>query len=95
MKIDYDGLDASVNEAGLIESGYHEQQPVLLDYKDQADSPAMEKSSGGLDRVVSSGSSAGGFGSAFRRRSARKASYYSERSPRVGVLADNKEKSRD
>ncbi|KAG0271480.1 CorA metal ion transporter [Linnemannia exigua] len=76
MGIDYDGLDASVNEAGLIESGFLEPQPVLLDYKEQAPSP------GGLDRAVSSGSTPGGFGSSFRRRSARKASFYSERSPR-------------
>lgn len=93
MNIDYDGLDASVNEAGLIENGYHEPQPVILDYKDQAQSPVMEKSSEGLDRAVSSGSSAGGFGGTFRRRSARKASYYSERSPRVRELTNNKEKS--
>ncbi|KAG0282772.1 CorA metal ion transporter [Linnemannia gamsii] len=82
MSIDYDGLDATVNEAGLIESGYHEPQPVLHDYNDQAQSHVTEKSIGGLDRAVSSGSSTGGAGSSFRRRSARKASYYSERSPR-------------
>ncbi|KAF9547786.1 CorA metal ion transporter [Mortierella hygrophila] len=82
MNIDYDGLDASVNEAGLIESGYHEPQPVPLDHKDQTQSSVMEKSSGGLDRAVSSGSSSRDSGSAFQRRSARKSSYYSERSPR-------------
>ncbi|KAF9134040.1 CorA metal ion transporter [Mortierella sp. 14UC] len=30
MNIDYDGLDASVNEAGLIESGFHEPEPPPL-----------------------------------------------------------------
>ncbi|KAK3813614.1 MAG: hypothetical protein J3R72DRAFT_61984 [Linnemannia gamsii] len=83
MSIDYDGLDASVHEAGLIESGFLEPQPVL-DYKEQAPSP------GGLDRAVSSGSASGGFGSSFRRRSARKASYYSERSPRVRATGKEK-----
>ncbi|KAF9920114.1 CorA metal ion transporter [Linnemannia zychae] len=83
MNVDYNGLDTAVNEAGLMENGFQEPQPGLVDYNDQAQNPVKEKSTGGLDRAMSSGSSVGeAMGGVFRRRSARKASYYSERSPR-------------
>ncbi|KAG0200970.1 CorA metal ion transporter [Mortierella sp. GBA30] len=80
MVIDYAGLDASVAQATLIESGFLRTPIVdtapLVDTKDNKT----------LDRAAST-SSSGRFGprstsSEFRRRSARKASFYSERAPR-------------
>ncbi|KAF9320900.1 CorA metal ion transporter [Podila horticola] len=74
LVIDYPGLDASVAEAQRLESEL--TQPPYLENKE--DSKSIERanstSSSGLFRSAS--------GNEFRRRSARKASFYSERSPR-------------
>ncbi|KAF9948196.1 CorA metal ion transporter [Mortierella alpina] len=83
MTIDYAGLDASVTEAALLESGF------LKTAFSEATAPGSDiKERKGMDRAASTGSS-GRFGpssadsSGFRRRSARKASFYSERAPRA------------
>ncbi|GJJ70190.1 magnesium transporter [Entomortierella parvispora] len=87
MKIDYEGLDAFVEEALLNESGFQQKESdAMIDPEALQDSKDFGTSSsysggGGLERAHSTGS-ASVFGSAFRRKSARKASYYSERAPR-------------
>jgi len=78
MTIDYAGLDSAVAEATLIESGF--QKSAYLD--------AQSKEQTTLSRAASTGSSgllgpSSAHGNDFRRRSARKASFYSERAPRV------------
>lgn len=97
MVIDYAGLDASVAEATLIENGFRRNN-VFMDspggvLRDEFDSKEGDAGSNKpLERTASISSSnnlAGGPTSAhsgqseFRRRSARKASFYSERAPRV------------
>ncbi|KAF9283874.1 CorA metal ion transporter [Linnemannia elongata] len=96
MVIDYAGLDASVAEATLIENGFRRNN-VFMDspggvLRDEFDSKEGDAGSNKpLERTASISSSnnlAGGPTSAhsgqseFRRRSARKASFYSERAPR-------------
>ncbi|KAG9320153.1 hypothetical protein KVV02_004290 [Mortierella alpina] len=94
MTIDYEGLNAHVHGAASAESnGYQDSIPLMEeDYKGQQQDPDQSQSQshenqsrgsrdGGLARAVSTGS-ASAFGSAFRRRSARKASFYGERAPR-------------
>ncbi|KAF9984080.1 CorA metal ion transporter [Mortierella antarctica] len=85
MTIDYAGLDASVTEAALIESGF-----LKTAFSDTTAPGSDVKEGRGMNRAASTGSS-GRFGpsspdsSGFRRRSARKASFYSERAPRPPV----------
>ncbi|KAF9427292.1 CorA metal ion transporter [Podila epigama] len=79
LLIDYAGLDASVAEAQLIENGF--ERPFF----ESGASKEGGTRPGGFERATSTGSS--GFGHTpeeghFRRRSARKASFYSERAPR-------------
>ncbi|GJJ71330.1 magnesium transporter [Entomortierella parvispora] len=76
MTIDYAGLDAAVTEATLIEHGFQKSAYLDTQLKEQ-----------GLDRAASTGSSgllgpSSAYGNDFKRRSARKASFYSERAPR-------------
>lgn len=83
MLIDYAGLDAAVTEASLIENGFQKTtfvEPTI--HTDAKDESGRSKT---LDRAASTGSSilVGSPTSEFRRRSARKASFYSERAPRV------------
>ncbi|KAF9564972.1 CorA metal ion transporter [Mortierella alpina] len=83
MTIDYAGLDASVTEAALMESGF-----LKTAFSESTTHGNDLKEGKGLNRAASTGSS-GRFGpsspdgSGFRRRSARKASFYSERAPRA------------
>ncbi|KAI8345961.1 hypothetical protein B0O80DRAFT_261869 [Mortierella sp. GBAus27b] len=85
LSIDYAGLDAAVTEASLIENGF--QKPNFVEPISSLDA----KDSKALDRAASTGSSfqqttppiLGATENEFRRRSARKASFYSERAPRV------------
>ncbi|KAG0014357.1 CorA metal ion transporter [Podila clonocystis] len=74
LVVDYPGLDASVSEAQLLESGF--TQPPYLESKEESKTleRAHSTASSGLFRSPS--------GNEFRRRSARKASFYSERAPR-------------
>ncbi|KAG0200725.1 CorA metal ion transporter [Mortierella sp. GBA30] len=93
MVIDYEGLDACVQDASVNESNGYQDSITMIeeDYKkqlhdtdqiqDQHQSQSHISDDGGLTRAFSTGS-ASVFGSAFRRRSARKASFYSERAPR-------------
>ncbi|KAF9088761.1 CorA metal ion transporter [Mortierella sp. GBA35] len=87
MVMDYAGLDASVIEATLIENGF--RRTTFIDSPESKDSDSERNKP--LERTASISSSnilAGGPASAnsgqseFRRRSARKASFYSERAPR-------------
>ncbi|KAF9977102.1 putative ubiquinone biosynthesis monooxygenase [Actinomortierella ambigua] len=75
--IDYDGLNAAVAEASLLEAGF--SKPSFLDRGDSPDGPfpLARSATGSAVRMSSSNE--------FRRRSARKASYYSERSPRPPI----------
>ncbi|KAF9160332.1 CorA metal ion transporter, partial [Actinomortierella ambigua] len=73
--IDYDGLNAAIAEASLLEAGF--SKPSFLDQGDDPNGPfplARSATTGSALRASSSNE--------FRRRSARKTSYYSERSPR-------------
>ncbi|KAF9305425.1 CorA metal ion transporter [Mortierella antarctica] len=74
LVVDYPGLDASVSEAQLLESGF--TQPPYLE--DKEDKKSLERA----NSTASSGLFRSPSGSEFRRRSARKASFYSERAPR-------------
>ncbi|KAF9283863.1 CorA metal ion transporter [Mortierella antarctica] len=82
--IDYEGLDACVNEVALEEKEFMEAQPhvstPLINSAEFSDKDSKEYPRS-LDRAASTGSSSV-FGSGFRRRSARKASFYGERAPR-------------
>ncbi|KAF9386480.1 CorA metal ion transporter [Podila verticillata] len=73
LVVDYPGLDASVSEAQLLESGF--TQPP---YQEDKESKKLERAAS----TASSGLSRSPSGSEFKRRSARKASFYSERAPR-------------
>ncbi|KAI9242656.1 MAG: hypothetical protein BYD32DRAFT_169350 [Podila humilis] len=75
LVVDYPGLDASVSEAQLLESGFT-QPPYQEDKESKSLERAASTASSGLLRSHS--------GNVFKRRSARKASFYSERAPRVG-----------
>lgn len=88
--IDYEGLDACVNEVALEEKEFMEAQPhvstphvstPLINSAEFSDKNSKEYPRS-LDRAASTGSSSV-VGSGFRRRSARKASFYGERAPRV------------
>ncbi|KAF9957911.1 CorA metal ion transporter [Mortierella alpina] len=97
MTIDYEGLNAYVHDTASTESsGYQDSIPLMEeDYKgqqqdpdqsygqsqDQSQNQSRGSRDGGLARAISTGS-ASVFGSGFRRRSARKASFYGERAPR-------------
>lgn len=96
MVIDYAGLDASVAEATLIENGFRRNN-VFMDspggvLRDEYESKEGDAGSNkSLERTASISSSnilaagptsANSGQSEFRRRSARKASFYSERAPR-------------
>ncbi|KAF9144465.1 CorA metal ion transporter [Mortierella sp. GBA39] len=95
MVIDYAGLDTSVAEATLIENEF-KRNSAFMDspggvLRDEFESKEGNAGSNKLERATSISSSnfhAGGPTSAhsgqseFRRRSARKASFYSERAPR-------------
>ncbi|KAG0033764.1 CorA metal ion transporter [Podila clonocystis] len=74
LVVDYPGLDASVSEAQLLESGF--TQPPYLESKEK--SKTLERA----HSTASSGLFSSSSGNEFRRRSARKASFYSERAPR-------------
>jgi hypothetical protein len=91
--IDYAGLDAAITEASLIENGFQKTTFVeptngTLDSKDVHGNELHRSKT--LERAASTGSSvlasSPGDQSEFRRRSARKASFYSERAPRVGEV---------
>ncbi|KAG0052423.1 CorA metal ion transporter [Gryganskiella cystojenkinii] len=102
MKIDYEGLDAYVEEALTSENGFQPQEqevgvigivdgsmnpPELYqDLKDHGASSSISERGSGLERTHSTGSTSIFGGSAFRRRSARKASFYSERAPRPPLV---------
>ncbi|KAG0078145.1 CorA metal ion transporter [Podila epicladia] len=82
--IDYEGLDACINEVALEEKDFMESQPhvstPLINAKEFSDKDSKEYPRS-LHRAASTGSTSA-FGSGFRRRSARKASFYGERAPR-------------
>ncbi|KAF9132624.1 hypothetical protein BGW39_011720, partial [Mortierella sp. 14UC] len=93
MVIDYAGLDTSVAEATLLENGF--RRNMFMDSPGEAlESKEEDAGSDGnraLERTASISSSnvfaagptsANSGQSEFRRRSARKASFYSERAPR-------------
>ncbi|KAF9316939.1 CorA metal ion transporter [Podila horticola] len=86
--IDYEGLDACVNEVALEEKEFMELQPhislPLINSIEFSDKGSKEYPRS-LDRAVSTGSTSV-FGSGFKRRSARKASFYGERAPRETSL---------
>ncbi|KAG0224576.1 CorA metal ion transporter [Actinomortierella wolfii] len=70
--VDYDGLNAAVAEASILEAGISKQSFLS---QDDTGSPLRRSATTGSQLMTSSSNE-------FRRRSARKASYYSERSPR-------------
>lgn len=78
MTIDYAGLDSAVAAASLIEHGF--QKSDYLDTQSKEQSTLNRAASTGSSGLLGPGSS---HGNDFRRRSARKASFYSERAPRV------------
>ncbi|KAF9372857.1 CorA metal ion transporter, partial [Podila verticillata] len=82
--IDYEGLDGCINEMAVEENEFMAQQhvstPLIDDSKVFSDMDSNEYPRS-LDRAASTGSTSV-FGSGFRRRSARKASFYGERAPR-------------
>ncbi|KAF9114497.1 CorA metal ion transporter [Mortierella sp. AM989] len=82
--IDYAGLDATVAEATLLEVGY--QKNMFAESATTPESEDTKESKKGLDRAASTSSSIllepPSGNTQFRRRSARKASFYSERAPR-------------
>ena len=96
MVIDYAGLDSSVAQATLIENGF--RKSAFMDSPGTGESEgAAAAGTSGVDSKgkplerSSSISSSNAFATSansgqneFRRRSARKASFYSERAPRVG-----------
>lgn len=97
MVIDYDGLDISVAEATLIENGFRRNN-VFMDspggvLRDEFESkegdagsnkPLERTASISSSNILAAGPTSANSGqSEFRRRSARKASFYSERAPRV------------
>lgn len=101
MVIDYAGLDTSVAEAALIEDGFRRNNVFMespgglagdrFESKEGGEGGNNDKS---LERTASISSSnilaagptsANSGQSEFRRRSARKASFYSERAPRVRI----------
>ncbi|KAK3822655.1 MAG: hypothetical protein J3Q66DRAFT_133392 [Benniella sp.] len=86
MVIDYAGLDASITEASLIENGFQKTTFVepTNDTKDMHGSKTLERAASTGSSVLMASSP--GAQSEFRRRSARKASFYSERAPRVGEV---------
>ncbi|KAG0351225.1 CorA metal ion transporter [Gamsiella multidivaricata] len=94
MAIDYAGLDAAVAEAMLNENGLHKTAFVepLNTLGDSKEKDCGEQPGKALNCAASTGSSivggpfSAGSGYEFRRRSARKASFYSERAPRPPVL---------
>ncbi|KAI8594272.1 hypothetical protein EDD21DRAFT_393847, partial [Dissophora ornata] len=88
MVIDYAGLDASVAAASLVESGYQHAsfvEPTDTDSKEKEAAQSGGKSLCRSESTASSvrlASSVTNGNNEFRRRSARKASFYSERAPR-------------
>ncbi|KAG0364260.1 CorA metal ion transporter [Mortierella sp. AD032] len=95
MVIDYDGLDTSVAEAMLIENGFRRNafmdSPGGPESKegdagvdgDNDNRPLERTSSISSSNMLAAGPTSANSGqSEFRRRSARKASFYSERAPR-------------
>ncbi|KAF9998933.1 hypothetical protein BGZ80_002279, partial [Entomortierella chlamydospora] len=83
--IDYAGLDASVTEATFIEHGF--EKTTFTESTNLPESGNTKEPKKSLDRAASTASSvkrapSSGSNVEFRRRSARKASFYSERAPR-------------
>ncbi|KAG0012552.1 CorA metal ion transporter [Entomortierella chlamydospora] len=77
MNIDYEGLDAAVREISLTEESICDQETLMGE---------QSPDKGGLEKAFSTGS-ASVLGNAARRRSSRKAGFYSERAPRsVGMI---------
>ncbi|KAF9585635.1 CorA metal ion transporter [Lunasporangiospora selenospora] len=99
LTIDYDGLDTCIHEASLSDGVFYDDPPAhfvddLKQYDlqnsypfEQAQTQQQQLNEGlgqGLDRAASTGSKSA-IGGAFRRRSARKSSHYSERAPRPPI----------
>ncbi|KAF9551055.1 CorA metal ion transporter [Mortierella hygrophila] len=95
MVIDYAGLDTSVAEAALIENGFKRNNAFMDSpggvLRGEFETKESDAGSNKLERTASISSSnfhaagptsANSGQSEFRRRSARKASFYSERAPR-------------
>ncbi|KAF9925168.1 CorA metal ion transporter [Linnemannia zychae] len=86
--VDYAGLDTSIAEAMLIESGFKRNAYMDSPGGQESKEGGDNKSLGRTESTSSSNILANGPASAnsgqneFRRRSARKASFYSERAPR-------------
>lgn len=83
--IDYEGLDACINEVAMEEKEFMAEQHVstpLIDGSKAFSDKDSKEYTRSLDRAASTGSTSV-FGSGFRCRSARKASFYGERAPRV------------
>ncbi|KAG0018058.1 CorA metal ion transporter [Podila clonocystis] len=87
--IDYEGLDACVNEVAQEEKDFLESQPQvsipLINPTEFPDKGSKEYPRS-LGRAASTASTSV-FSSGFRRRSARKASFYGERAPREPSLS--------
>ncbi|KAG0296287.1 CorA metal ion transporter [Linnemannia gamsii] len=98
MVIDYAGLDTSVAEAALIEDGFRRNnvfmdspgglagdrfEPKEGGERGNNDKPLERTASISSSNILAAGPTSANSGqSEFRRRSARKASFYSERAPR-------------
>ncbi|KAF8978625.1 CorA metal ion transporter [Entomortierella lignicola] len=80
INIDYEGLDAAIEEASLEEGRIQDQDPLLGEDNNSDRNQKAEQSN--FRQTLGSGSV---FGSTLKRRSSRKASYYGERSPRASI----------
>ncbi|KAG0039136.1 CorA metal ion transporter [Gryganskiella cystojenkinii] len=78
LAIDYAGLDAAVAQASLLESGF--QKTTFVESSLLPSKELNRASSTASSGLLGPGSAHGN--NEFRRRSARKASFYSERAPR-------------